>query len=125
MTQVLPDDVRTGGVGRFVDASTLLLTYGCPRELLRRMTTARALLAIPSASGELAFPAFQFDADGEPLPGLPLVLHALDPAGDHPLRAAVWLTTPSTRLGGRAPAAALRDGRVDEVLAAAAAGLSA
>ncbi|GAA4267797.1 hypothetical protein [Frondihabitans peucedani] len=112
-------------VGRFVDASTLLLAYGCPRELLRRMTTARVLLALPTPAGSVGYPEFQFDSDGEPLPGLDVVLGALDPVGAHAWRDAVWLVTPSDALSGSTPAAVLRAGRVDDVLAAVGSGIAA
>jgi hypothetical protein len=50
--------------------------------------------------GQRVYPAWQFNSDGKPLPGLPAVLRVLLPATDA-WTAAIWLTTPSERLGGK------------------------
>jgi hypothetical protein len=119
------DQVVTGDtVGSFVEPAILLERFGCPGELLRRMTANGVVLALPTPGGQLGYPAFQFDATGEPLPGLPCVLDALDPFREHAWRDAVWLTTPNPALGGSTPAAALRSGAVDEVVTAASSGAS-
>jgi len=115
MDQVVSGDT----VGVFVEPAMLLERFGCPGELLRRMTTAGVVLALPTPEGRVGYPAFQFDATGEPLPGLPRVLDALDPLRTHAWRDAVWLTTPNSVLGGSTPASALRAGAVDAVLEAA------
>lgn len=119
-TQIRATEVADA-IGPFVEPTTLLLGFGCPRELLRRMTSARVLLALPTREGGVGYPAFQFDASGEPLPDLPRVLDALDPAGAHAWRDAVWLTSPRDDLAGATPAEALRAGGITAVLAAAAA----
>jgi hypothetical protein len=120
MDRLATREARGEAVGPFIDPAVLLEGFGCPRELLRRMTAARVLLALPGRDGRIGYPAFQFDEGGEPLPGLPLVLESLDPAGSHAWRDAVWLTTPSDCLIGSTPAEALREGRLDDVLALAA-----
>jgi hypothetical protein len=107
-------------IGPFIEPADLLQGFGCPSELLRRMTVAGVVLALPTRDGRVGYPAFQFDSSGEPLPGLPRVLDALDPARSHAWRDAAWLTAAHPALGGASPAEALRAGDLDPVLAAAA-----
>lgn len=103
-------------VGFLVDPDTLRSCFGCPSGLLDRMTNARTLLSVPTATGSLAYPAFQFDSGGEPLPGLARVLGALDPARLDPWGAALWLIAEHPGLAGQTPAATLRAGSVDAVV---------
>lgn len=78
----------------------------------------RRLLKLPMRSGAVGYPAFQFD--GRVLvPGVAEVVKALMPAVETPWTVASWLTSPRSGLGGRRPIDALRQGQVDDVLAAA------
>jgi hypothetical protein len=66
------------------------------------------------------YPAFQFDGS-RPLEGLAEVLGVLcpaDPAGDR-WAVAVWLRTPNVACGGITPEHGLREGRLEQVWAAA------
>jgi hypothetical protein len=76
------------------------------------------LLALRTGSGRLVYPAFQFNGH-DLVPGMADVLLALRPDATSAWTVASWLTTPDSALHGRAPIEALRDGAVDEVVAAA------
>ncbi|BDZ49443.1 hypothetical protein GCM10025867_16840 [Frondihabitans sucicola] len=120
MDQAAATETPADAVGPFIEPAALLHGFGCPRELLRRMTAAGVVLALPMRDGQVGYPAFQFDSNGEPLPGLARVLDALDPARSHTWRDAVWLASPNGALSGSTPAQSLRAGDVDAVLAVAA-----
>ncbi|HET7035241.1 MAG TPA: hypothetical protein VFI42_06105 [Thermomicrobiaceae bacterium] len=76
-----------------------------------------SLLAVMDR-GALRFPAWQFDPDGPDgvVAGLPHVLRALDVS---PMAKVSWLTRASSVLDGATPLAALKTGRIEEVVALA------
>ena len=65
------------------------------------------MLACETADGQRLYPAWQFTSDGRTIPGLPAVLDVLL-AVTEPWTAAIWLTTPADRLGGRSATDVLR-----------------
>lgn len=75
------------------------------------------LLRLRNRDGRPVYPVVQFRGRGT-LPGVAEVLRLLDGVVE-PLTSASWLTAPNRALGGARPVDALRDGRIDEVLAVA------
>lgn len=75
------------------------------------------LLRLRNRDGRPVYPVVQFRGRGT-LPGVAEVLRLLDGVVE-PLTSASWLTAPNRALGGWRPVDALRDGRIDEVLAVA------
>lgn len=72
--------------------------------------------------GRLRFPLWQFDAQGDDgvVPGLPLVLAALDEVAPIPALAKMsWLQKSNNALGGQTPLEALRAGQIALVQSAA------
>lgn len=59
---------------------------------VRQRLADRSLYGLKSEAGEWRLPAFQFDAAGQPIPHLGVVLQAL-PADLHPLEVESWLTS--------------------------------
>lgn len=102
--------------GPFFDAASLLALLRVSTDALASLVKNRDVLAVVSADGLPLYPAFQFDEAGKPLPRLREVLTQLDPALTDPWGDAVWLNAPGEELDGLSPAAALRDGRIEEVI---------
>jgi len=78
----------------------------------RHQTAARwkaqaRVFAVPY-QGQDRFPAFQFDADGKPLPLIKRVLEVL-PANQTPWQTAFWFVSSNSWLGGPAPRELLDD----------------
>lgn len=97
-----------------------LMRIGSRQAISDRVKRHR-LLALPGPDGQPLFPAFQFTADGRPLPALHLVLERLAGAVETPYTTASWLVTPEPLLEDRTPAEWLREGEASErVLEAAA-----
>lgn len=84
---------------------------GITPQAVSERKSAGALVAVRRGR-EVFFPAWQFAGDGT-VPGLPEVVDAWP---DNPLSLSVWAVTPSTDLGGQAPAQALAKRRVAAVL---------
>jgi hypothetical protein len=82
------------------------------------VSSDRGLLKLRMRSGVVGYPLFQFDGR-RPLPGVRAVVMWLDGVVATSWTTASWLTSPSVELGGVTPVAALRDGQVDRVNAAA------
>jgi hypothetical protein len=72
-----------------------------------RWKSQRRVFAVPY-QGQDWFPAFQFDADGKPLPVIRDVLAAL-PASRTPWQVAFWFVSSNSWLGGPAPREMLAD----------------
>lgn len=102
--------------GPFFDSASLLGLLRVSADALTGLVKDRDVLAVVSADGIPLYPAFQFDATGKPLPRLREVLAQLDPALTDAWGDAVWLNAPGNELNGVSPAAALRDGRAEEVI---------
>lgn len=78
----------------------------------------RGLLALPTGSGRVIYPAFQFSGAG-PLPGLDAVLDALPAALASRWTVASWLVSPQVDLRGDSPVSLLTEGSAVAVLSAA------
>lgn len=112
-SQVAALDERTGP---FFDAASLLGLLQVSAAALTALVQNGDVFAVVSAEGLPLYPAFQFDETGQPLPRLREVLAQLDPARTDPWGDAVWLNAPGDELDGMSQAAALRNGRADDVI---------
>lgn len=106
-------------IGPFYDTPTLAAWRGVTRQALSKATAKRDLIGLKIVDGSLVFPSFQFGASGAPLPNLRQVLALVDPDRIDPWGSALWLNTVADEFGGTTAAQALRDGRTEQVLAAA------
>ena len=106
-------------IGPFYDTPTLAAWRGVTRQALSKATAKRDLIGLKIGDGSLVFPSFQFGVSGAPLPNLRQVLALIDPDRIDPWGSALWLNTEAEEFGGTTAAQALRDGREDQVLAAA------
>lgn len=106
-------------IGPFYDTPTLAAWRGVTRQALSKATAKRDLIGLKIGDGSLVFPSFQFGASGAPLPNLRQVLALVDPDRIDPWGSALWLNTVADEFGGTTAAQALRDGRTEQVLAAA------
>ncbi len=99
------------------EAAARLQTSSADVEQQARQGT---LLALPSSSGSLRFPVWQFSetTEGGLLPGLANVLPLLVELS--PVARASWLVSPKPALSGQAPVELLRAGTVGPVLSLAA-----
>ena len=86
-----------------------------PRATLDTWREAGTMIALPKGSGLYLIPMEQFH-EGRPLPGLDLVLAAADGSA---MVAWHWLRTPHVDFDHAAPLLALKDGRLEDVQAAA------
>jgi len=103
----------------YTTASLRPLLGGVSRQAIEDRIKRGTLLALTTADRKRVFPAFQFDDDFRPIPGLSDVLAALRPAGED-WTIASWLTHPHPGLGDTAPIEWLRAGHpADRVLAIA------
>jgi hypothetical protein len=78
------------------------------------------LLALPTSSGRVLFPAFQFGPGGRPHPVLPRVLEVFGEAEMEPWLVASWFRTPQALLGDSSPADWMARGKAEETLLEAA-----
>ncbi|WP_426519612.1 hypothetical protein ACPPVQ_05960 [Diaminobutyricibacter sp. McL0618] len=108
-------------VGPFYDTRGLVDRWRISPAAVHKRADTGQLLKVITAEGAALYPAWQFDSTGGLLPHLAEVREALAPAITDPWTIGAWLNSPRRLLDGRTPADALRQGRVDEVLAAAAA----
>lgn len=106
-------------IGPFYDTPTLAAWRGVTRQALSKATAKRDLIGLKIGDGSLVFPSFQFGVSGAPLPNLRQVLALIDPDRIDPWGSALWLNTEADEFGGTTAAQALRDGRGEQVLAAA------
>lgn len=89
------------------------------RTLMGDDASSDGLLALTTRSGQVVYPAFQFD-EAAPVRGLSAVLALLGRAQMSPWTVASWLASPKRDLDGQAPIAALRAGQEERVRTAAA-----
>lgn len=106
-------------IGPFYDTPTLAAWRGVTRQALSKAAAKRDLIGLKIGDGSLVFPSFQFGVSGAPLPNLRQVLALIDPDRIDPWGSALWLNTAADEFGGTTAAQALRDGRDEQVLAAA------
>jgi len=83
------------------------------RQAVSDMVKRGRLLALRTADGRLAYPAFQFGPAGRPYPVLPFVLGTLREAGADPHTVASWFVTPKALLDDKSPAEWLKRGGDD------------
>ena len=78
------------------------------------------LLALPTSSGRVFFPAFQFGPGGQPHPALPKVLAVFAAAEVSPWTIASWFRTGQALLDGSTPADWMGQGKGEDRLLEAA-----
>lgn len=90
---------------------------GITRQAVDKRRRAGRLLAVSAGRRGYLYPVWQFTQEGV-LPGLEAVLDAL--RGHDPWTAIIFILSPNSQLGGKTPLQTLRQGRVTEVIEAAA-----
>lgn len=109
-----------------VNARDAAIRYGVAGpvtpEAVKKAARERRLLAVRGKGGEMRFPVWQFREDGGLVPGLGEVLSELgqSPAGED-MEAFAFFLNPNPLTGGVPPIEALRAGRKEAVMRAAAA----
>ena len=78
---------------------------------MHERTQRGTLLALRDQEGTNRYPAFQFGADGRPLPALGDVMRTLTRVVETPYTIAAWLTSTEPELDGHSPVDWLRSGR--------------
>lgn len=86
---------------------------GVSRETVRQKLARHEVLGLAGAKRGWRFPSWQVSEDGQLLPGLPQLFAAL---GGHPWTVYRFLLQRHPELGGTTGLAALRQGRIEEVL---------
>jgi hypothetical protein len=107
MLESIPTEHPFVGLGPFYDTAGLIRWLGITRQAVHQKVRAHQLLACETGDGRRVYPAWQFTPDGRTIPGFTAVLQTMLAATD-PWTAAIWLTTPSDRLGGRSAIDVLR-----------------
>jgi hypothetical protein len=116
-----------GPMFEWADVAAILGTVST-RQGINDLAKRRRLLALPTKSGKLLYPAFQFSG-ARTISGLHELLVELDGSGTSPWTQASWLVTAQDELDGETPAAYLSrqpiDDRVRRAVRRAAARLAA
>lgn len=112
MLSAMPVEHPFQDLGPFYDTSGLVTWLDITRQALHQKVKSHQLLRLVTGDGVSVYPAWQFTPTGRTVPGLGPVLKALLPATDE-WTVAIWLTTPSERLGGRPAVELLSTGRPD------------
>ena len=112
MLSAMPVEHPFEDLGPFYDTGGLVTWLDITRQALHQKVKSRQLLRLSTGDGQNVYPAWQFTPTGRTVPGLGPVLKILLPATDE-WTAAIWLTTPSERLGGRPAVELLSTGRPD------------
>lgn len=110
-------------LGAFYDSEGVrtLLSRGAAAPITRQAVhKRRGLLTMTTGSGQLVYPAFQFDG-ARPIPGLAAVLDALPEDLVSRWTLASWLVSADAELGGERPIDVLRDQGPEGQIAVAAA----
>jgi hypothetical protein len=94
------------------DVASVLGTVGT-RQGVNDLAKRRRLLALPTKSGKLLYPAFQFRG-ARTIDGLHELLSELDSSGANPWTQASWFVTPQPELDGETPAAYLTRHAIDD-----------
>jgi hypothetical protein len=97
-------------LGAFYDSEgvRLLLSRNGTRISRQAVHKRRGLLSLTTGSGQLVYPAFQFDGR-RPTPGLSAVLELLPEDLVSRWTVASWLVSPEVELAGERPIDVLRD----------------
>jgi hypothetical protein len=111
-TSELTWDDHLGPLYEWNDVAAVLGTVGT-RQGIHDLARRKRLLALPTKSGKLLYPAFQFSG-GRALSGLHELLAVLDESGVSPWTQASWFVTPQEEIDGETPAAFLSRKSVDE-----------
>src|SRR5205814_2084320 len=90
------------------------------RQAVNDRVRRHRILALPTGGHDLAYPAFQFNEQGQPYPALALVLEVFAAARLAPHTIASWFVTPQASLDRVTPAQWLAAGRDGPRLVAAA-----
>ncbi|KRF06340.1 hypothetical protein ASH00_08860 [Arthrobacter sp. Soil782] len=97
--------------GLFYDTDGLMSWLGLPYREIQERREARAILGCPTAEGDFIYPVWQFQDNGELLPGLSSILTVLSSGIDDSWTWALWLQTAVPgELNGRTVTEWLRDG---------------
>lgn len=116
----VPDDeglhFLDAAVGPFYDPRGLRKWFRYSQAELASLGESRDILLVTTSDGRSLYPAFQFDAQGRPLPHLRELLEGLDPDRDDAWGDAVWLNDAAEDLDGLTPAQALRTSHADEAI---------
>jgi hypothetical protein len=105
------------GAGGALTSSQVASAIGITRQAVDKRRSRRALLAVPSGSGEYLYPACQFTTDGV-VHGLEDVLQAFQIQS--PWTQLSALMAPAPALGGKTIFEAMKAGRVETAVAVAA-----
>lgn len=81
-------------VGPFYDGEGVGTWLGVTRQSIKKRRDARTILACRTSEGRFIYPVWQFQDDGQLLPGLPEVLKVLATGIDDAWTWALWLQTP-------------------------------
>jgi hypothetical protein len=107
-------------LGPLLDRVEVQQRLGLGAADVRTMEAGGRLLALPTESGDVVFPAFQFGPDGKVEPTIGRVLAILLPVVVTPYTVASWLRSPRDDLGRQTPLDWLAAGHdPDQVIAAA------
>jgi hypothetical protein len=105
------------GAGGALTSSQVASVLGITRQAVDKRRSRRALLAVPSGSGEYLYPACQFTTDGV-VHGLEDVLQAFQIQSPWTQLSALMASAPA--LGGKTIFEAMKAGRVETAVAVAA-----
>jgi hypothetical protein len=83
------------------------------RQGVNDLARRRRLLALPTSSGKVLYPAFQFGG-GRTIAGLHELLDELDNSGASPWTQASWFVSPQDELDGDSPVAYLSRHQLDQ-----------
>ena len=126
-TSELTWDEHLGPMFEWADTAAVLGTVST-RQGVNDLARRRRLLALPTRSGKLLYPAFQFRG-ARTIDGLHEVLVELAASGASPWTQASWFVTPQDELDGETPAGYLSrrplDDRVRQAVRRVAARLAA
>jgi hypothetical protein len=114
LARVLEDRARL--TAECLPASLVQKGLGVSRQRLHQLVKAGRLVAVLTRDRRSSlYPAWQFAADGTPLPGLAAVIAAAHAAEMDPETLHFTMVEPDERLGGGAPADLLATGEGDRV----------
>jgi hypothetical protein len=111
-TSELTWDEHLGPLYEWSDVATVLGTVRT-RQGISDLAKRRRLLSLPTKSGKLLYPAFQFSG-ARTIAGLHELLVELDGSDASPWTQASWFVTGQDELGGESPAAYLSRHPLDE-----------
>ena len=99
-------------LGPLLDAEQVRSLLGVPSlEAVDNLVRAKRVLALPTSTDEVFYPAFQFDRDGQPYPAIAMIIRILDDVAVTPYTIASWLKSPNDYLEGESPIGWIELGR--------------